>query len=1787
MEDGAEREITVQELGMSLCITNVMLALVEAEDACVKAFQMTPYEAIHNKVDQESADAWAQRTEASQKVTALFLKRVMEDVFPLDMFIANVGEHENMSELIMDAGTSENNASWACMEIAKKLYDHKQTKTIPWYKIAFFHYMISGTCTKREHMTNFMDRIGYVSSERLHDNGFLIVPYFSLILQETLEAPFDHLEDREVLYRFRNMMRARNAKDTDIITCDFNDGIDTLCMYGLFLYEMSRRVKGKEWLMVPNNIIRILDAIDVNEFISVDDEKVNACIKNAMDVMASIKDSKTTPSLYPALQDTEDIRNNFLRISQDYYNAVFRENHRIADATLFVIICHFRIKYDRPIVFMKNGYYPHPEEESWFTMVYDEKNEAERVSAIIAYHTIDTILNDLTHPGPFIAQWMMDRVTYAARFTSKERNHRIDTKVTDAAKHVYSTETKKLFTYHLKKYVEQIMDDSISPIIITKKCMKMTMEFLLTDTEDWSDSTQSLKKLSRENTTAYVDELTKMWSNHYQRDRGAWMLPYDRKTSKGMYIMRMTYIALGYVQSVLMDETKQVPLTHPSVFDLYAWIGTQNTKKQTPNVLWDTLMHPNTHTLDVDASMAYIKSTNPQFTQQQLKMYEFYIKLMLNPEERMFMFLGYILLGGHIGIHVIDGLKASASLGAGQWESNVSLACVKDEAFRMVGTLPQQREWDTMGSELRNDIIGAFQILHMFFPRMDVKYTIINTYVSNKVNKYYATNKWEPIIDLAYYQYACEYFMDQCAYEIRRMARFVDKTKYDTSGDDHVSNMLLMLDKCRTESPRLKNENTYDDDGLERWILAQKISDEMKSIIHDEDGMRAFVNMVRLVINTVDDKVEFIVHVVRFLYYYNGTIGLNIAYNMVVLDKEDYNHSWTYDIPPKDWSRNRIRRDPVQLYLHMYVSDVPTMYLNYVELFAGSLVSTDERTVSKYLITRYYDDAFASFVLTEEDVEQMWLFVFLMYRDDADAGVDALGNLLKHFWYMRIRSEQMDTMIITQCKEWEKMYTETTNALERLNKFREWYKNCVEQFKKSRTWLYHRFVFIRPSTSIVSAIDGMAKGVREEITTAETLCDLVDTYKTLYWCRLRTTEPLGEGEVYNVGAVFVNAINWTLGDSSLSADDIFNEVSIDTVIATIRDKIEIDDDNARSAVDNLCEFIQEKLRVVINEDTSEFHRMELYNAILINIYRCILLLNVDTVESLSSASMDPDDDDDPSGIDVFDDEDASLHRDGIGRSPSPPPRDTEGRGMFQQAMNGDTLVRSWSDNVHRFAENAPDPSIERALLNARSIFTLKQFEEFQTIRKKLDKGEDVTEKEIDRYYELLGLLKIKPKVKKDVLKHPRKHMPSQPEPISEEHDALGSIYKMEHKPFRNRKLDGSLKYQWVPTLPYTMKKADGGGDYRAEAIHLNDPITSRSDESGMVPWDMPEDVSKVVSGLDPYEEKAMSAAVKRLFFVPAPRLTWTPDLVGMEEAKKALEINLIAPSKRPELAAMGIEASRNVLFWGPPGTGKTKIATQVAGIMGALYANVRSSDILSGYMNDSMARVRMIYTACIENAKITGGTMPAVIFLDECEQLAGKRSEGGGDINSAKMDMIKNELLLLTEQSQVKEPVYTIFATNIPGNLDSAIKDRIGVSIPVWVPGYAERVMYFKKQFERWPDNFEDKVKTLAFIEKLARTTKWFSYRTLDKAMRQAKQEPLVAEIHRSIQNSQPLRTGRSSYLRANQANLESAIEASENSKAACVTLLEWAETNKIKYRPYIDKEFLSEWDKDRAKPSS
>ena len=97
------------------------------------------------------------------------------------------------------------------------------------------------------------------------------------------------------------------------------------------------------------------------------------------------------------------------------------------------------------------------------------------------------------------------------------------------------------------------------------------------------------------------------------------------------------------------------------------------------------------------------------------------------------------------------------------------------------------------------------------------------------------------------------------------------------------------------------------------------------------------------------------------------------------------------------------------------------------------------------------------------------------------------------------------------------------------------------------------------------------------------------------------------------------------------------------------------------------------------------------------------------------------------------------------------------------------------------------------------------------------------------------------------------------------------------------------------------------------------------------------------------------------------------------------------PVEFPEkFEKFGMSPSKGVLFYGPPGCGKTLLAKAIANECQANFISIKGPELLTMWFGESEANVRDVFDKARSAA-------PCVLFFDELDSIAKSRGGSGGD----------------------------------------------------------------------------------------------------------------------------------------------------------------------------------------------
>jgi len=197
--------------------------------------------------------------------------------------------------------------------------------------------------------------------------------------------------------------------------------------------------------------------------------------------------------------------------------------------------------------------------------------------------------------------------------------------------------------------------------------------------------------------------------------------------------------------------------------------------------------------------------------------------------------------------------------------------------------------------------------------------------------------------------------------------------------------------------------------------------------------------------------------------------------------------------------------------------------------------------------------------------------------------------------------------------------------------------------------------------------------------------------------------------------------------------------------------------------------------------------------------------------------------------------------------------------------------------------------------------------------------------------------------------------------------------------------------------------------------------------------------------------------------VEVPNVSWE-DVGGLENVKRELQELVQYPVEHPDkYLKFGMTPSKGVLFYGPPGCGKTLLAKAIANECQANFISIKGPELLTMWFGESEANVRDIFDKARSAA-------PCVLFFDELDSIAKARGGNAGDGGGA-ADRVINQLLTEMDGMSAKKNVFIIGATNRPDIIDTAIlrPGRLDQLIYIPLPDDKSRIAILKACLRKSP----------------------------------------------------------------------------------------------------------------------
>ncbi|HVC58580.1 MAG TPA: AAA family ATPase [Candidatus Acidoferrales bacterium] len=165
------------------------------------------------------------------------------------------------------------------------------------------------------------------------------------------------------------------------------------------------------------------------------------------------------------------------------------------------------------------------------------------------------------------------------------------------------------------------------------------------------------------------------------------------------------------------------------------------------------------------------------------------------------------------------------------------------------------------------------------------------------------------------------------------------------------------------------------------------------------------------------------------------------------------------------------------------------------------------------------------------------------------------------------------------------------------------------------------------------------------------------------------------------------------------------------------------------------------------------------------------------------------------------------------------------------------------------------------------------------------------------------------------------------------------------------------------------------------------------------------------------------------------------DIGNYDAVKRELKDAVITPLEGKGVArAYNIKPVKGILFFGPPGTGKTMIMRALSKEIHGAFYQVKAATLVSAFPGETERMISNMFKTAKEHS-------PAVLFIDEIDSMA--RSRESMDVSESHRQAL-TQLLTDMDGFSKNDKIIVVGATNVPDLVDTALMR----------PGRMDRIIY-------------------------------------------------------------------------------------------------------------------------------
>ena len=205
------------------------------------------------------------------------------------------------------------------------------------------------------------------------------------------------------------------------------------------------------------------------------------------------------------------------------------------------------------------------------------------------------------------------------------------------------------------------------------------------------------------------------------------------------------------------------------------------------------------------------------------------------------------------------------------------------------------------------------------------------------------------------------------------------------------------------------------------------------------------------------------------------------------------------------------------------------------------------------------------------------------------------------------------------------------------------------------------------------------------------------------------------------------------------------------------------------------------------------------------------------------------------------------------------------------------------------------------------------------------------------------------------------------------------------------------------------------------------------------------------------------------------------DMVFDLETQSTLDEVIREHGCSAKLAESGMSPRNRLLFWGPPGCGKTAAAGWLAQELGMPCGVVRLGSLITSYVGETGANIDKVLRTAEET--------PMVLLIDEADAIA-KSREDENDVGELRR--VVNSLLQGLDSFSGRESIL-VLASNHSSTFDEAVWRRFDAILQFPLPGPKERLTLLKK--------LTSGVKVRGSLSELAKKLSGTSFAEIERAV--------------------------------------------------------------------------------------